>query len=78
MTIYPRRAVATTSTSTKKKSTSKKPTPKGEYSTYVVKKGDSLWLISQKYPKVSVAQLKEWNDIWSTKSLKPGTELKIY
>ncbi len=78
LTIYPKRAVASTSPSTKKKTTSKKSAPKGEYSTYVVKKGDSLWLISQKYPKVSVAQLKEWNDIWSTKSLKPGTELKIY
>jgi membrane-bound lytic murein transglycosylase D len=44
----------------------------------VVQKGDSLWLISQKYPQVSVAQLKEWNDIWSTKNLKPGTKLKIY
>jgi len=34
-------------------------------------------LISQKYPKVSVAQLKEWNNIWSS-NLKPGTTLKIY
>ena len=79
LTIYPRRPVAaTTSQPSKSKTTVKKSSPKGEYSTYVVKKGDSLWLISQKYPKVSVAQLKEWNDIWSTKSLKPGTELKIY
>jgi len=79
LTIYPRRAIATSSSQTSKaKTTAKKPAPKGEYATYVVKKGDSLWLISQKYPKVSVAQLKEWNDIWSTKSLKPGTELKIY
>ncbi|MGI9531198.1 LysM peptidoglycan-binding domain-containing protein [Lutimonas sp.] len=78
LTIYPKRAVASSSTSTQKKSSPKKSAPKGKYSTYVVKKGDSLWLISQKYPKVSVAQLKEWNDIWSTKSLKPGTELKIY
>ena len=79
LTIYPKRAIATGSSQpSKAKPVTKKPTPKGEYATYVVKKGDSLWLISQKYPKVSVAQLKEWNDIWSTKSLKPGTELKIY
>ncbi len=78
LTIYPRGAVASTSQPSKAKTTIKKPLPKGKYSTYVVKKGDSLWLISQKYPQVSVAQLKEWNDIWSTKSLKPGTELKIY
>ncbi|MCA0933462.1 LysM peptidoglycan-binding domain-containing protein [Lutimonas saemankumensis] len=79
LTIYPRRPVASvnTTSSTKKVSSQKTP-PKGEYSTYVVQKGDSLWLISQKYPKVSVAQLKEWNNIWSSKSLKPGTKLKIY
>ncbi len=83
LTIYPRRPVASTSTSTAKKSksvssTTKKPLPKGKYTTYVVKKGDSLWLISQKYPKVSVAQIKEWNNIWSTKNLRPGTKLRIY
>jgi len=77
-TIYPRRAVASAPTTNKPKSTPKKSTPKGDFKTYVVKKGDSLWLISQKYPQVSVAQLKEWNDIWSTKTLKPGTKLKIY
>ncbi len=79
LTIYPRRAVVSTSsaknTTTKKV---KKPLPKGKYITYIVKKGDSLWLISQKYPKVSVAQIKEWNNIWSTRNLKPGTELRIY
>ncbi len=77
LTIYPRNAVASapakTSTPAKKSSV-----PKGEYQTYVVQKGDSLWLISQKYPEVSVDQLKEWNNIWSSKSLKPGTKLKIY
>lgn len=79
LTIYPRRPVAATNSQPSKSNTAvKKTSPKGEYSTYTVKKGDSLWLISQKYPKVSVAQLKEWNDIWSTKSLKPGTKLKIY
>jgi membrane-bound lytic murein transglycosylase D len=79
LTIYPRRAVASSAPQTKKpQSTPKKSAPKGDFKTYVVKKGDSLWLISQKYPQVSVAQLKEWNDIWSTKSLKPGTKLKIY
>ena len=78
LTIYPKGAVASSSKASKAKPTVKKSVPKGDYATYIVKKGDSLWLISQKYPQVSVAQLKEWNDIWSTKSLKPGTELKIY
>jgi len=78
LTIYPRRPAAVASVETQPSSPVKKETPKGKYSTYVVQKGDSLWLISQKYPKVSVAQLKEWNNIWSSKSLKPGTTLKIY
>jgi membrane-bound lytic murein transglycosylase D len=78
LTIYPRRPVAAASSTPKTTTKAKKEAPKGAYSTYVVQKGDSLWLISQKYPKVSVAQLQEWNNIWSTKSLKPGTKLKIY
>lgn len=80
LTIYPHRAVASSSTTNKKSTSNKtqKTLPKGKYTTYVVKKGDSLWLISQKYPKVSVNQIKEWNNIWSTKNLKPGTKLKIY
>ena len=78
LTIYPRRPVAAAPVSEKPSNTASRELPKGKYSTYVVQKGDSLWLISQKYPKVSVAQLKEWNNIWSSKSLKPGTKLKIY
>ena len=78
LTIYPKRPGAVAAAPTKTKTPVKKEAPKGKYATYVVKKGDSLWLISQKYPQVSVAQLKEWNNIWSTKSLKPGTKLKIY
>ncbi len=78
LTIYPRGYAS----ASKKKTTSKKvtatSTPKGNYTTYVVRKGDSLWTISQKFPKVSVNQLKKWNNIWSVKSLKPGTKLKIF
>ncbi len=82
LTIYPRKFAYSRSS---KKSTSKKSrnrtvraTPKGKYTTYIVKKGDSLWTISKKFPKVSVQQIKNWNNIWSVKSLKPGTKLKIY
>ncbi len=45
--------------------------------TYTVRNGDSLWSISQKFPGVSVQNLKKWNDI-SGNNLKPGTKLKIY
>ena len=77
LTIYPKRYTASRKKSSSTKTTSKS-THKGSYTTYVVKKGDSLWTISQKFPKVSVSQLKKWNNIWSVKSLKPGTKLKIY
>ncbi len=45
--------------------------------TYTVRNGDSLWSISQKFPGVSVQNIKKWNDISGT-NLKPGTKLKIY
>lgn len=49
-----------------------------EFTTYIVKNGDSLWKISRKFKNVSVANLKKWNNIWSVKDLKPGTKLKIF
>ena len=81
LTIYPRGGVASAnkpSSSVAEKTNTTTPTPKGDYTTYVVKPGDSLWLISKKFPKVSIDQIKNWNNIWSVKSLKPGTKLKIY
>lgn len=78
LSVYPKRIRIPKSVSkTKKKSTSKK-VPKGKPTIYIVKKGDSLWTIAQKFKKVSVNQIKEWNNIWSAKSIKPGTKLKIY
>lgn len=43
---------------------------------YTVKNGDSLWSISQKFPGVTIQNIKKWNDISGT-NLKPGTKLKI-
>ncbi len=79
LTIYPRRLPVVNTQKVKKQSVvkNKKPLPKGKYITYTVKQGDSLWSISQKYPNISVAQIKEWNNIWSNK-LKIGTRLKIF
>jgi membrane-bound lytic murein transglycosylase D len=56
-----------------------KPEKKQNYkseSLYVVKKGDSLYSISQKIPGVTVADLKKWNGI-SGKNIQPGMKLKI-
>lgn len=87
LTIYPKRlritkqeiAQAKKETKVKKtKSTKTVEKPKGEYTIYVVKKGDSLWTIAKKFPKVSTDDIKKWNNIWGAKSIKPGTKLKIY
>ncbi len=43
---------------------------------YIVKRGDSLWEIAQKFPGVSVKNLKEWNNIKGN-DIKPGTRLKV-
>ena len=70
LTIYPRNP---TSSATKKQtSTAVSSTSK----TYIVKSGDSLWSISQKFPGVSVQNIRDWNDI-SSNNLKPGMTLKI-
>ena len=43
---------------------------------YYVKKGDSLYTISKKYPGVTISDLKKWNNI-KDDELKPGMKLKI-
>jgi membrane-bound lytic murein transglycosylase D len=71
LTIHPRnltKAVAANGGSNSSSSATAK--------TYTVKNGDSLWSISQKFPGVSVDNLKKWNDIGGTK-LKPGMKLTI-
>jgi membrane-bound lytic murein transglycosylase D len=49
---------------------------KKETMEYYVKKGDSLYSISQKYPGVTISDLKKWNGIRG-EELKPGMKLKI-
>lgn len=43
---------------------------------YLVKKGDSLYSISKKYPGVTISDIKKWNNI-NSEDLKPGMKLKI-
>jgi len=70
LTIYPRQRNASAKPKTKPK-----PIPEG-VRTYTVKSGDSLWSIAQRIPGVSVTNLKNWNNI-STSKLKPGMILKL-
>ncbi|WP_435412460.1 LysM peptidoglycan-binding domain-containing protein [Psychroserpens mesophilus] len=74
LTIYPRKPVVSQKTATT--STVKKTINTEGKSTYKVQKGDSLWSISQKFPGVSVQNIKDWNDISSNK-LKIGMTLIV-
>ncbi len=49
---------------------------KNKNNDYLVKKGDSLYSISKKYPGVSISDIKKWNNI-NGEELKPGMKLKI-
>ena len=65
LTIYPRNPSASISNSVNN-STPKTVVVDGK-KTYKVQKGDSLWSIAQKFPGVSVQNIKDWNDISGTK-----------
>ncbi len=70
LVIYPRGQKSTTSavaqTSTNAESSTE----------YLVRQGDTLWSIANKFPGVSIENLKNWNDISGSK-LKPGMKLKL-
>ncbi len=76
LTIYPSKPF----TNVKRQASTQRKikTPNKPHVVYTVKSGDSLWKIAQKYPNVSVQNLKDWNGIWSIKSLKLGMKLKIF
>jgi len=74
LTIYPRKR-GVSKKRTAAVSAKKQTIPPGA-KVHVVRRGDSLWTISRKYPGISVDNLKKWNGI-SGKNLKPGTKLKL-
>ncbi len=74
LTIYPRNGSSTKVSKTK--TTSKKVINTKGKSTYVVKSGDSLWSISQKFPGISIQNIRDWNDIRGSK-LKIGMTLVV-
>jgi len=45
---------------------------------YIVREGDTIWSIAEKFNCRSISELKEENDIYDEKDLKPGLKLKIY
>ncbi|NMH89344.1 LysM peptidoglycan-binding domain-containing protein [Flavivirga algicola] len=74
LTVYPRKPYVEPPKAVKKPTVVKPLT--GDVITYIVENGDSLWSISQKFPGVSVQNIKDWNGISGNK-LKPGMKLKI-
>ena len=70
LTIYPRKPVEVTSRNTASSKNADNP------KTYTVRKGDSLWSISKKFPGVTVQNLQSWNST-NGKNLKPGMKLKL-
>ncbi len=49
---------------------------KGKATEYTVQNGESLWLISKKFPGISAENIMEWNGC--TDKISPGMKLKIY
>lgn len=75
LTIYPRKPSSSSTSSTTMTKPKKTINTEGKL-TYKVKKGDSLWTIAQKFPGVSVKNIKDWNDISGNK-LKIGMTLIV-
>lgn len=77
LTIYSRKTVRAAQKTVKKslKPTVNNSTVAGS-KVHTVQSGDSLWTISQKYPGISIENLREWNGI-SGNNLKLGTKLKL-
>jgi len=48
-----------------------------KYIYYTVQPGDTLWVIANKYKGTTISELKKLNKINGSKSLKPGTKIKV-
>ena len=74
--IVSRSSVPASSTSAKNNETPKKPIdPNAPYTEYVVKDGESLYLIAKKFPGVSAQNIMDFNGIGS--NIKPGMTIRI-
>ena len=65
----------TTSSTTTKAPAAKPVDPNAPYTEYVVKNGESLYLIAKKFPGVSAQNIMDFNGIGS--NIKPGMKIKI-
>lgn len=44
---------------------------------YTVKEGDTLWDIAKKYPGISDADIRKWNNLSESSNIIPGQQIKI-
>lgn len=75
LTIYPRGTPSASKPAPTSSNTSTVTNTAGK-KTYTVSQGDSLWSIAQKFPGVSVENIKQWNKMTGN-SLKIGTVLVV-
>lgn len=68
---------AATTVSTTKPIEFKASLSEGDYVYHVVRSGENLWTIAQKYPGVSNEDILRLNNINDARKLKPGQKLKI-
>ncbi len=77
LTIYPRKpAFSSSQTVAKSQQATSKTSVNSSSKFHTVRKGDSLWTISQQYPGISIENLREWNGIRGN-DIRPGTKLKL-
>jgi membrane-bound lytic murein transglycosylase D len=49
----------------------------GEFETYTVKQGDTIWDIMKRFPGVTESEIIQWNNISDAAKIKAGQQLKI-
>ena len=76
LVLYPKRTVIADPVETSSRREAQTPVNTKNPVTYVVKPGESLWLISRKYSGVSAEEIMEWNAI--DDAIQPGQKLLIY
>ena len=75
LTIYPRKPAFVANKSSASSKANQASSKTGS-KFHTVRKGDSLWTIAQKYPGISIENLREWNGIRGN-DIIPGTKLKL-
>ena len=68
-------AKTTTASSSTQQNTSPSVDPNAPYTEYVVKDGESLYIIAKKFPGISAQNIMDFNGIGS--NIKPGMKIKI-